>query len=108
MTETALREEICRLGCRMSGKIRLTGLGTIAVLVLYMVLVGGLAKAAGARPPPYLKDAVTLRGDDALRLLVGNTLRSVGHKKSFPTYRYFMNEVLLNSAPAAARSIERS
>jgi hypothetical protein len=35
---------------------------------------------------------VTVRGDDALKLLVGNTLRSHGNKKLVPEYRYFMSE----------------
>jgi hypothetical protein len=38
------------------------------------------------------KNGVTVRGDEALKLLVGNTLRSVGDKKLVPEYRYFMSE----------------
>jgi hypothetical protein len=49
------------------------------------------AATAGAAPSDS-KNEVTLRGDDALKLLVGNTLRSVGDKKLVPEYRYFMNE----------------
>jgi hypothetical protein len=37
-------------------------------------------------------NAVTIRGDEALKLLVGNTLRSVGDKRLVPEYRYFMSE----------------
>ena len=35
---------------------------------------------------------MTVRGDEALKLLVGNTLRSVGDKNLIPEYRYFMSE----------------
>lgn len=36
--------------------------------------------------------SVTFRGAEALKLLVGNTLRSVGDSKLIPTFRYFMTE----------------
>ncbi|MFK4658736.1 hypothetical protein ABIF97_008670 [Bradyrhizobium japonicum] len=39
-------------------------------------------------------NAVTLRGADAFKVLVGNTLRSVGDSKLIPTFRYFMTERL--------------
>jgi hypothetical protein len=48
------------------------------------------AATAGAVPSGS-KNEVTVRGDDALKLLVGNTLRSVGDKNLIPEYRYFMS-----------------
>jgi hypothetical protein len=49
------------------------------------------AATAGAAPSDS-KNGVTVRGDEALKLLVGNTLRSVGDKNLVPEYRYFMSE----------------
>src|ERR1017187_1934721 len=98
MTESGVREEICALGRSLfergltPGLGRLADLRTIAFAALCTAIVGGLAATAGAAPDRT--NEVTLRGDDALRLLVGNTLRSVQDKKSIPTYRYFMNERL--------------
>lgn len=37
------------------------------------------------------KSLVIARGEDILKVLVGNTLRSIG-RQSIPDYRYFMNE----------------
>ena len=99
MTESKVREEICRLGRSLldlgltPGLEKLADLRTIAFAALCAAIVGGLAATAGAAPSDRTNE-VTLRGDDALRLLVGNTLRSVQDKKSIPTFRYFMNERL--------------
>jgi hypothetical protein len=56
------------------------------LLSAIMLPVTGLG-AARADP----KSVMIVRGEDTLKLLTGNTLRSVG-KKSIPDYRYFMNE----------------
>ena len=56
---------------------------SIASITVEAATVSGLSDS---------KNEVTFRGDDALKLLVGNTLRSVGDKKLVPEYRYFMNE----------------
>jgi hypothetical protein len=59
----------------------------LAMLLNVSLLPGFLTPSPGSAAP------VTMHGEDAFRLLTGNTLRAVGEKGA-PTYRYFMSEHL--------------
>jgi hypothetical protein len=66
-------------------------LASFACLWTCIASIASDAATAGTAPSGS-KDEVTVRGADALRLFIGNTLRSVGDKKLVPEYRYFINE----------------
>ncbi|MDE5440589.1 hypothetical protein GWG65_03805 [Bradyrhizobium sp. CSA207] len=60
---------------------------TAALLSAITFAPEGLSAAASDANKP-----ATLRGPEAFKVLVGNTLRSVGDSKLIPTFRYFMSD----------------
>jgi hypothetical protein len=57
------------------------------------MLLNMLVTAGAVSPSSGSGTGVTMHGEDAFKLLIGNTLLSIGEKGT-PTYRYFMNEHL--------------
>jgi hypothetical protein len=55
------------------------------MLLNMLVMAGAVSPSSGSGTD------VTMHGEDAFKLLIGNTLRSISEKGT-PSYRYFMNE----------------